>query len=55
MLYAGGGMVATVNVSLTEPGTYHLVFYQTPIVIPGGALIDRPAKVGAHIKLQWYQ
>ena len=55
ILHASSGMVATMNVSLTAPGTYHLVFYQTPIVIPGGAYIDRPAKVGAHIKLQWYQ
>jgi len=56
MLYSlGAEMVATMNVSITAPGTYHLVFYQTPIIIPGGALIDRPAKVGAHIKLQWYQ
>ena len=56
ILYSlGAEMVATMNVSIKAPGTYHIVFYQAPIVIPGGALIDRPAQVGAHIKLQWYQ
>ncbi|MDO8715819.1 MAG: hypothetical protein Q7J73_03305 [Dehalococcoidales bacterium] len=56
ILYSlGAEMVATMNVSITAPGTYHLVFYHIPVIIPGGALIDRPAKVGAHIKLQWYQ
>ena len=56
MLYAAGAeMVTTINISLTAPGTYHLVFYHIPVIIPGGAYIDRPAKVGAHIKLQWYQ